>query len=73
MSERMAMIMEHLQGGYSTAALARRYGVSRKTAHKWIDRHEQEDWEGLQERSRAPLHQAHGVSEASVSSTRIMQ
>ncbi len=62
----MRMIMEHLEGGYSTAALARRYGVSRKTVHKWIKRHEQEPWEGLQERSRAPQHQAREFSEAMV-------
>jgi transposase InsO family protein len=52
------MIIEYEEGGYSIAALARRYGVSRKTACKWIGRYGEESWEGLQDRSRAPHEQA---------------
>lgn len=57
------MIVEHLEGGFSVAELARRYGVSRKTAYKWIGRFAQEQWAGLEERSRAPHRQAGAVSE----------
>jgi transposase InsO family protein len=35
--------------------LAERYGVSRKTAHKWIGRYREEGLSGLRERSSAPL------------------
>jgi putative transposase len=62
MTERTKMIVEHEEGGYSIAALARRHGVSRKTAMKWIARFEQEQWSGLQERSRARHTQAHAFS-----------
>lgn len=63
MTQRTKMIIEHLEGGYSLAALARRYDVSRKTAYKWIERFDQEHWAGLEDRSRAPHHQAEAVSE----------
>src|SRR4051794_20072847 len=58
MTERMRMILEHLEGGQSGAELAQRYGVSRKTVSKWLGRFAQQQWAGLQERSRAPHHQA---------------
>jgi transposase InsO family protein len=57
------MIAEYLEGGYSVSELGRRYGISRKTACKWIARFAQEQWKGLEDRSRAPLHQAGAVSE----------
>jgi putative transposase len=63
MTQRTKMILEHSEGGYSVAALARRYGVSRKTAHKWLERFAQEEWAGLEDRSRAPHHQAGVVGE----------
>jgi len=40
---------------YSKTDLADRYSVSRKTAHKWIDRFEQHGLEGFHELSRRPL------------------
>lgn len=36
--------------------LSRRYGISRKTAYKWIKRYIQEGEEGLSDRSRRPRH-----------------
>ncbi len=36
--------------------LSRRYGISRKTAYKWITRYIQEGEEGLSDRSRRPLY-----------------
>lgn len=62
MSERAKMIVDFESGGYSKAALARRYGVSRKSVYKWIERYEQESFEGLKDRARAPLHQPHALS-----------
>jgi len=36
--------------------LCERYGISRKTGDKWIDRYERDGPDGLRERSRAPQH-----------------
>jgi putative transposase len=55
MSERIKMILEDVDGlRGSKADLARRYGVSRKTVHKWLQRFQQGSWDGLKDRSRAP-------------------
>ena len=56
MTERTKMIVEYLSGDYGVAELARRHGVSRKSAYKWIVRHWEESWPGLEERSRAAHH-----------------
>ena len=62
MNERTILIGEYLSGGYCISELARRRGVSRKTAFKWIERYEQEGWEGLRDQSRAPHHQPRAIS-----------
>src|SRR3990172_12866296 len=41
-------------GRYRVAELAKQFGVSRKTAYKWLGRFAQEGLAGLEERSRAP-------------------
>jgi transposase InsO family protein len=64
MNERMMMIGEYLSRGYSLSELARRRGISRKTAYKWIERYEEAGSQGLEDQSRAPHHQVHGISEA---------
>lgn len=61
MDERTRMMMDYESGGYSIAALARRYGVSRKSAYKWIERFASDSFAGLEERSRAPHSQAGAV------------
>ena len=38
----------------SITELCRRYGISRKTGYKWLDRHAREGESGLADRSRAP-------------------
>jgi transposase-like protein len=55
MDQKMMLIGDWLCGDYSKSKLARYYGVSRPTVHKWIKRYEQEGNRGLEERSRAPL------------------
>jgi putative transposase len=55
-NERTIMISEYLSHDYSIAELARRRGVSRKTAHKWIKRYRREPAAGLADRPRAPHH-----------------
>lgn len=52
--EKAAFIAELQTEDFSVADLARRFGISRKTAYKWIERFRGEGWEGLEERSRAP-------------------
>jgi transposase InsO family protein len=60
--EKTALISDYEMGGYAVVELGRRYGVSRKTAHKWIERYEAEGWAGLEERSRAPQHHPNALS-----------
>ncbi len=54
MKERLQLVSLYQTGGYSVAQLAEAFGVSRKTAYKWLGRFAQEGPPGLQERSRAP-------------------
>ena len=58
MDQRVALIGDWLSDEWTMTALAARYGISRKTAYKWVDRYEEEQEAGLAERSRAP--HAHG-------------
>jgi len=59
MDERVRFISDFKSGLWSVAELSRRYGVSRKTEHKWMRRYEDEGVEGLAERSRRPESCAH--------------
>lgn len=52
MSEREELIARYRQGGESLAALARSYGISRKTAYRWIGR--AVTGEPMTDRSRRP-------------------
>jgi putative transposase len=45
------------QGGSGVAGLCREFGISRKTAYKWIGRYNEEGDDGLFDRSRAAHHQ----------------
>ncbi|QAY76366.1 integrase core domain-containing protein [Sphingosinicella sp. BN140058] len=60
MDRRMQFIGEWLEGLSATTDLAERYGISRKTAYKWIGRYREAGAEGLRERNSAPLN--HGRS-----------
>src|SRR6476660_1671502 len=53
--ERFRFIQETRQRDWSFADLCRRYGVSRKTGYKWLDRYERVGLKGLEDQSRAPL------------------
>ena len=50
------------EGGPGLTELAARYGISRKTAYKWVGRYEAEGAVGLVERSRAPVHPGRAIS-----------
>ena len=54
MNERVRMVGEYLGGEESVSDLARRYGVSRKSVYKWIERQKGLGWAGLVDLSRAP-------------------
>jgi putative transposase len=64
MDERMRFVTDWERGLYAMVDLCARYGVSRKTGYKWIDRYEQEGLDGLRERSRAPHACPHRISAA---------
>lgn len=52
--EKRFFIKDYLAGSFTMSELAARYGVSRKTAYKWVDRFEQLGYAGLGDRSRRP-------------------
>lgn len=53
--QKTQFISEYLRHTISVAELCRRYGVSRKTGYKWIDRYETDGPSGLDNRSRRPI------------------
>ena len=56
MDHRVQFIADDQRDVFDVADLARRFGVSRKTAYKWIDRYEAAGPAGLVDRSRRPTH-----------------
>jgi putative transposase len=60
--EKEHFILEYGSGDYGVAEMARRYGISRKTAYKWAGRYESEGLSGLEERGRAPRHHPNELS-----------
>lgn len=54
MNQRVAFVADWLRDEWTMTELAERYGISRKTAYKWVERYEHDPQHGLAERSRAP-------------------
>lgn len=54
MDQRVAFIADWLRDEWTMSDLASRYGISRKTAYKWVERYEGNPTHGLADRSRAP-------------------
>ena len=52
--QRQRFLEDHQLNYYSIRELAERFGISRKTAHKWIARFEQQGRAGYREHSRRP-------------------
>jgi transposase InsO family protein len=52
--QRQRFIEDYLLNYYSITELAARFGISRRTAHKWIKRYKQHGQAGYQELSRRP-------------------
>ena len=51
---RLAFVHQVLSLGVSVAQAARDFGISRKTAYKWIDRYRARPKEALSDHSRRP-------------------
>lgn len=64
MTERHKFILAHEEGLFSMRELCERFGISRKTGYKWLNRYREEGVEGLRDRSRAPKHCPHQTPEA---------
>jgi len=52
--QRQRFLEDYQLNYYSITELAERFGISRRTAYKWIDRYEQYGQSGYQEQSRRP-------------------
>ena len=66
MDQRVQFIADYQRDVFEMADLALRFGISRKTAYKWIDRYEADGPAGLADRSRRPAHCPHETSAAIV-------
>lgn len=63
LDQRVRFIVAYQSETYSITELCERFGISRKTGYKWIQRFESEAWEGLKNRSRAARTCPHRTSE----------
>ena len=66
MDQRVQFIADYQRDLFDVADLARRFGISRKTAYKWIDRYEAAGPAGLADRSRRPAHAPNATAAAIV-------
>lgn len=62
MDERIKLIGDYQTGDYGVSELAMEYGISRKTAYKWINRYEVGGWKALADESRAPRHHPNALA-----------
>lgn len=62
MDERIRFIAARDGGLFSVSELADRFGISRQTGYKWLDRYEAGGIEGLADRSHAPHRCPHRIS-----------
>lgn len=62
--QRERFVADHRLGFYTMTELCERYGISRKSGYKWLDRFEEEGRAGLRDRSRAPHRCPHRISAA---------
>jgi putative transposase len=60
--QRVALVADWLRDEWTMTELATRYGISRKTAHKWVNRYDEDGARGLVERSRAPRQPGRAVA-----------
>ena len=55
MEQRERFIRDHQAALYNMTELSARYGISRKTGYKWLERFDEGGRDGRGDRSRAPL------------------
>ena len=63
MDQRVAFIADWLRAEWTMTDLAARYGISRKSAYKWVERYEADPAHGLAERSRAPTQHGRAMAD----------
>ncbi len=63
MEQRERFIDDHRLDLYTMTELCERYDISRKTGYKWLDRFDEAGRQGLGDRSRAPHHCPHRISD----------
>lgn len=61
MEQRLELIREYESGLLTMTELIAQYGISRKTAYKWLERYEQDGVRGLADRSRRPHQSPHAM------------
>src|SRR5438876_9888396 len=66
MDQRMQFVVDYQRGLHSVTELAARFAISRKTAYKWIDRHDADEVTGLADRNRRPRSCPHATPQAVV-------
>jgi putative transposase len=64
MEQRVEFITKWRQERETMAELCRSFGISRETGYKWVRRYDRDGFEGLTDRSRAPHHCPHVISES---------
>ena len=62
MEQRNEFITAYLRREESLTRLCLKYGISRKTAYKWLERYDDKGRRGLEERSRAPHHSPQSIT-----------
>jgi len=62
MTERKRFIDDTHRGLFSMTELCARFGISRKTGYKWLDRYDAQGQDGLRDRSHAPEACPHKIS-----------
>jgi putative transposase len=60
--QRVALLADWLRDEWTMTELAGRYGITRKTAYKWVGRYEADGAVGLVERFRALVHPGRAIS-----------
>lgn len=63
MDQRVQFIADYQRDVFAVAELARRYGISRKTAYKWLDRYAAGGPAALGDQSRRPRHSPHAIAD----------
>jgi transposase len=66
MDQRVPFIADYQRDVFDVAELARRYGISRKTAYKWLERYDSGGPAALADRSHRPARCPHAIPGAVV-------